>query len=126
MTDDVDIVAVHDAARPLVSVDLVQRVLGAAQLSGAAVPVVQLGDTIYQVANGQIAGLEARDRLRAAQTPQAVRRDWMLAALGGDTQVTDEGSALFVGRFPVVVVDGSAGNFKLTWPKDIHGWSHGS
>jgi 2-C-methyl-D-erythritol 4-phosphate cytidylyltransferase len=113
-------VAVHDAARPLASPALLTRVLEAARLMGAAVPSMPVADTVQSVtADGTLLELLDRERLRAVQTPQVARRDWLLAALAQATPATDEGSLLHLAGYPVRHVDGERDNLKLTWPSDL-------
>lgn len=117
---DADLLAIHDAARPLVDTALVERVIASAATTGAAVPVMPVSDTVYRVdVAGKATGVEPRETLRAAQTPQIARRDWMLTALHADGTFTDEGSALLLSGYPVQTVEGSAENMKVTWPEDV-------
>lgn len=113
-------VAVHDAARPLASVDLVRRVIGAAIATGAAVPVIPVSDTLHTVsAEGTIDATPDRGRLRAAQTPQIARRDWLAAAYRVAGGTTDDGGMLHTAGYPVALVDGETRNLKITWPADL-------
>lgn len=112
-------VAIHDAARPLVEAKLVDRVVSAARRTGAALPVVPITDTVFDVASDEIRNVVPRDGLRAAQTPQVFRRDWLLDALGQIGEGTDEASALFQCGYPISLVEGSVRNIKITWPQDV-------
>lgn len=114
------IVAVHDAARPLVTSEVISRTLSAARESGAAVPVVPVSDTIHRVLPGDTSGgVLNRRLLRAAQTPQIARRDWLLQALALIDEATDEGGLLQRAGFPVRLVEGDPTNIKITWPGDL-------
>src|SRR5687768_3355362 len=70
---DCEIVAVHDGARPLVSVDEIERTISAARSTGAACLVASVTDTIKSIHSGEIAATLDRDKLRRALTPQAFR-----------------------------------------------------
>lgn len=120
LADDVELVLIHDAARPFVDQHLIERVIAAAAVHGAAVPALPVSDTLYQVdAAGFAASVQARDTLRAVQTPQVIRRDWLDDALDQTGSYTDEGSALLTSGRIVMTVPGSPGNFKITWPDDL-------
>lgn len=117
---DIDIVAVHDAARPLVTADLVRRVLASAHVSGAAVPAVPVSDTLHLISpDGLIESTPERGRLRAAQTPQVARRGWLEHALMVASGTTDEAALLRAAGYPVTLVDGDPRNVKITWPADL-------
>lgn len=123
--ETVALVAVHDAARPLHTAALLSALLDTAAADGAAVPVVPPADTIIQVSHdgaAWVGGLD-RARLRAVQTPQVFRRDWLAeaharaAADGAD--VTDDGSLIRRLGHPVAAVDGLTDNIKITLASDI-------
>jgi 2-C-methyl-D-erythritol 4-phosphate cytidylyltransferase len=120
LSDSVDLVAVHDAARPLVTVALALRVIAAAREHGAAVPAQPLSDTVCRVDGfGQIAERVPRESLRAIQTPQVARRELLQRALREPGAYTDEGGALHAVGVPVMTVDGCGFNMKVTWPDDL-------
>ncbi len=115
-------IAIHDAARPGVTQDLIDRVFAAALAHGAAVPGVPVTDTIKRVSGGTIAETLPRDELVAVQTPQAMRLEWYidaLARLPADASVTDDASVLEAAGYPVHVVAGNAANLKVTHPDDL-------
>jgi 2-C-methyl-D-erythritol 4-phosphate cytidylyltransferase len=117
-------VAVHDAARPLVSPAAIDAVCAHARNCGAAVLARPVADTLKRAdAAGRVAEAVERERLWAMETPQVARRDWLLAALAAaDDQglaPTDEVSALQAAGHPVEVVRSTAPNFKITWPEDL-------
>jgi 2-C-methyl-D-erythritol 4-phosphate cytidylyltransferase len=117
---EIEFVAVHDAARPLVSAPLVQRVIDAALITGAAVPAIPVSDTLHVVGPAEtIASSPDRDSLRAAQTPQVARRDWLAHALQAAAGTTDEGALLHAAGYPVALVGGDPRNVKITWPADL-------
>jgi 2-C-methyl-D-erythritol 4-phosphate cytidylyltransferase len=116
----IELVAVHDAARPLVSSGLLRRLIDAAVEVGAAIPAVPLVDTVYLAGqNGALEALLDRSRLRAAQTPQLARRDWLMQVLSNDAAATDEGSLLHAAGYPVQLIEGEPENLKITLPRDL-------
>jgi 2-C-methyl-D-erythritol 4-phosphate cytidylyltransferase len=125
--DSIEWVAVHDAARPLVSGKLIDRTLAAALVHGAAVPALPVALTIKQ-ADGPLPamsqGTVRRERLWAMQTPQIMRRADLLAAFARCPipleQVTDDAQVLELAGLPVWLVDGEERNLKITTPTDLH------
>ena len=120
--DDTEIVLVHDAARPLVSQQLIVRCYEAAITSGAAIAAVPVKDTIKKGdAEGRVIETIDRTSLWQAQTPQAARRELLLRAyrINGDVDVTDESSLLEKAAIPVALVEGAESNIKITRPEDL-------
>jgi 2-C-methyl-D-erythritol 4-phosphate cytidylyltransferase/2-C-methyl-D-erythritol 2,4-cyclodiphosphate synthase len=122
------VVLVHDAARPFADVDLIERVARAARAHGAALPVVPVTDTVKRVSGGTVQETMPRDALWAAQTPQGFRHAVLSAAYEAafrdGVTVTDEAMAVERSGHAVHVVEGSAGNRKLTHPEDLR-WAEG-
>ena len=118
-----DVVAVHDGARPLVTPALFDACVAAARLHGAAIAAIPVADTLKRVRDGLIAETIARDALWAAQTPQAARRDLLVAAFAAahrlGLQVTDEAGLLEAAGIAVAVVPGLPANFKITHGDDL-------
>ena len=124
---DADIIVIHDAARPFVTRDVIDRAIDGAQQHGAAIAAMGVRDTVKQagdaIADGSrlIRATIPRDSVFLAQTPQAFRRDILARALdeGKDVDATDE--AMLVERLgvPVHVVEGDARNIKITTPEDL-------
>ena len=117
---DVDVIAVHDGVRPLVSVDLIGRVLEAARRDGAAIPVVMLNDSVRQV-DGNASHALDRSTLRAVQTPQAFDARLLLDAysLPFETTFTDDASVVERYGHGVTLVEGDPMNLKITRPMDL-------
>jgi 2-C-methyl-D-erythritol 4-phosphate cytidylyltransferase len=117
------VVLVHDAARPLVDEDLIRAVLEAAAEVGAAVPVLDVVDTVKTVKGGRITGTVDRATLGGAQTPQGFRCDLLRrayeAADAGGVTLTDESMAVERLGEPVAAVPGSPRNRKITTPEDL-------
>lgn len=128
LPDDVSVVLVHDAARPLVPVDTVDVVIEAVRDRGApaVVPAVPLADTVKEVeptADGtpeRVLGTPERARLRAVQTPQGFDRATLVRAHAEVTgEVTDDASMVERLGLPVVTVPGHEEAFKVTRPLDL-------
>ena len=117
---DVDLIAVHDGVRPLASAALIHRVLGAARLDGAAIPVVMLNDSVRQVA-GETSHALDRSSLRAVQTPQVFDARLLLEAYAQpfDPTFTDDASVVERLGHGVTLVEGEAENLKITRPMDM-------
>ena len=120
---DIDLVAVHDAVRPLTPPGLIDAVFVAAAEHGAAVPAVAVADTLKRVANDFVTETVPRAGLWQAQTPQVFRRDWLLDAYARRTSlpgpITDDAQLVEACGRPVRVVPGSPLNFKITTPDDL-------
>lgn len=114
-------VLVHDAARPLVPADVIERLLEAlGEGWDAAVPAVPVADTIKRVRLGAVAETLARDELVAAQTPQAFAADVLRAALAGDiAEASDCASLVEAAGGRVKVVDGDSRLLKVTTQRDL-------
>lgn len=118
------LIAIHDGARPLVTQDLIQRVVEAANEYMAAVPAVRCVDTMKQVdGNGVITGAVDRDCVVRVQTPQVFDADVIKGALTKAVEknlpLTDDCSAMDMMGVKTHVVEGDAGNIKLTEPLDM-------
>ncbi|TKB07667.1 2-C-methyl-D-erythritol 4-phosphate cytidylyltransferase [Desulforhopalus sp. IMCC35007] len=117
-----NIILVHDGARPLISQDVIDRCYKGALLQGAVIAAVPVKDTLKKSsADGTITATINRDSLYQAQTPQAIQRDLLLRAYkeNGTLDVTDEASLLEKAGIPVVIVEGSETNIKITRPEDL-------
>jgi len=119
-------VAVHDAARPLVSQELIDRTFAAAVEHGAAVPAMPVALTIKQASGPLPAKVERtvpRERLWAMQTPQVMRRTALLDAFERCPipleQVTDDVQLLELAGHDVWLVAGEEWNIKITTPMDL-------
>jgi 2-C-methyl-D-erythritol 4-phosphate cytidylyltransferase len=116
--DDAAVVLVHDAARPLISDEVIGRVL--APLSegfDGAVPTLPVVDTIKRVRGGEVVETVARADLVAAQTPQAFLADALRRAADGDG--TDCASLVEARGGRIKAVDGDPGLVKVTSPDDL-------
>jgi 2-C-methyl-D-erythritol 4-phosphate cytidylyltransferase len=122
------VVLVHDAARPLVEVSLVEAVSRAAAEVGAALPVLPLADTVKRVRDGLVVATLDREELGAAQTPQGFRLALLVeayeAAFRDRVTLTDEARAVERLGAPVRAIPGSPRNRKITTPEDL-AWAEG-
>lgn len=119
--DGVDVVLVHDAARPLAHPGLFAAVLQAL-VDGAdgAVAAVPVADTLKRVAaDGRITETVDRRGLWAVQTPQGFRIDILRAAHAGNPEATDDAGLVEAAGGRVVVVPGDRRNLKVTDPADL-------
>ena len=114
-------VAVHDAARPLVTPALITQILEAARIHQAASAAQRVSDTLHRGdAQGVLLETMPREGVFAMQTPQAAGFDILLAALEAhQAGSTDEVSALIAyGIHPVAILNDQP-NFKITYPQDL-------
>jgi len=119
---DVDFVAVHDAARPLIVKEWIDKIFSAAEQFGAAVPAVRVAGTLKRLdRSGDIEQTVSRERLWEAQTPQVFRRELLLEAYArrGDFSATDDAQLVERLGHKVHVVDGWPMNFKITTGADF-------
>jgi 2-C-methyl-D-erythritol 4-phosphate cytidylyltransferase len=121
---DVDLILVHDAARPLVEEGIIAAVIEAAAKVGAAVPAVPVHDTIKEIgAEGRVKGTPPRSALVLAQTPQGFRADLLrrahAEAEASGVRGTDDASLVERLGEPVVVVPGRRSNLKITTREDV-------
>jgi 2-C-methyl-D-erythritol 4-phosphate cytidylyltransferase len=118
-----EIVAVHDAARPLVQTDEIQRTVEAAEREGAAVLVSAGVDTVKEVIDGVVVRTLERSQLRNALTPQCFSYELLLRAYSKvdvlDPSLTDESSLIERLGARIVTVEGSSRNIKITRPEDL-------
>ena len=114
-------VAVHDAARPLVTPALITHILAAARIHQAASAAQRISDTLHRGdAAGVLLETVPREGVFAMQTPQAAGFDILLAALQAhQAGSTDEVSALIASGIHPVAILNDQPNFKITYPKDL-------
>ncbi len=123
--EEADVILVHDAVRPFLTVDMIERVIEAAVKHGAAVVAIPMRDTVKQVgADGLIEKTVDRGQLWLAQTPQAFRctvfREAHRKAQLDGFHGTDDVQLVERLGYPVAVVEGSGENIKITRPEDLH------
>jgi 2-C-methyl-D-erythritol 4-phosphate cytidylyltransferase len=119
-----EFVAIHDAARPLVRPELIERIFALARAHGGAASVAPVSDTLKRVDRDHvvIGGVERAD-LFAVQTPQIFRRDLLekayAAVFAAGLEVTDEISAVERVEGKVFLEANEEPNFKITYPADL-------
>jgi 2-C-methyl-D-erythritol 4-phosphate cytidylyltransferase / 2-C-methyl-D-erythritol 2,4-cyclodiphosphate synthase len=120
VSERAEIVVIHDAARPLVSADLIRRTVAAASETGAAIAALRAHDTVKQTNGvGAITATLPRERIYLAQTPQAFRVPVLRDALRLAGEATDEAMLAERAGHTVRVVDGDPRNLKITTPDDL-------
>jgi len=119
-----ELVAIHDAARALLSVPLVSRVVADARSHGAAIAALPLEDTLKRATLEVIVDTVPRAGLWRAQTPQVFRRDWLEAAHAAAVEAksppaTDDAAMVEALGRRVHLTPGEVINFKITTPEDL-------
>lgn len=119
---EAEFVAVHDAARPLLVPEWIDKVFRAAEKTGGAILATPVTSTLKRGrGDATIHETVSREGLWAAQTPQVFRRDWLLEAYAkqGTLQPTDEAQLIEQLGRPVALVEGSPLNIKITTDADF-------
>jgi 2-C-methyl-D-erythritol 4-phosphate cytidylyltransferase len=123
IAETASVVIVHDGARPLVTIDIIERTIAAAETKGAAIAAVRVKDSIKEVSEGVVTKTLARDTLYAVQTPQAFDRELLRRAHKRASEDgfigTDEASLVERLGVEITVVEGSYENIKITTPEDL-------
>ena len=122
---DMELVAVQDGARPLVTEEIIARTVERAAQCHAAAPAVPVKDTIKEIdRQGKVLSTPDRASLRAVQTPQVFQRDLLLAAWEKARQTgkshTDDCGAMEAFGVPVYLTEGSEENLKITTQLDLY------
>lgn len=117
---DADLIVVHDAARPLASRDLFAAVVDAVRRGAdAAVPALQVSDTIKRVEGRRVIATMPRDELVAVQTPQAFRASLLRDAHLNNLDASDDAALVEEIGGSVVIVPGEQTNVKITTADDL-------
>lgn len=120
---DPDIVLIHDAARPFVSLELIDRVLAQLSTTDGCVPVLRVTETVKKItASQQIETTIPRDQLCLAQTPQGFKYHSLLKAhekFQDHSGFTDDACLFEELGLPVTVCPGDILNIKITYPEDL-------
>ena len=123
LSNKMKLAAVHDGARPLISWQVIDRTVRAANTYGAAAPAIPVKDTIKVVEGFVVKNTPNRDTLRAIQTPQVFDFDMLRGALKkaelDGASVTDDCSAVERLGLTVKIVEGDERNIKVTTPMDL-------
>ena len=123
LSNTVKLAAIHDGARPLITWQVIDRVVRAANTYGAAAPAVPVKDTVKVVRGGMVIETPDRKTLQAVQTPQVFDFDLLRAAhkkvVEDGVEVTDDCSAVERMGMSVKIVEGDERNLKVTTPMDL-------
>ncbi len=120
---NVPLIAIHDGARPFVTVQMIEDVVAQAAKSGAAAPAIPVKDTIKLADDGVVEQTLERSRLYAVQTPQvfdaSLIRAALQKALDDGAELTDDCAAVERLGMKVVLTAGDDRNIKITTPVDL-------
>jgi 2-C-methyl-D-erythritol 4-phosphate cytidylyltransferase len=111
---------VHDAARPLASIGLFERILGRLEDGAAAViPVIGITDTVKEIVGNKVAATLDRSTLFRVQTPQGFQRPILELAYENPTDATDDSQLVEQIGVAVEAIMGDENNFKITTTADL-------
>ena len=115
------LVAVHDAVRPLVSVETIERCFLMADKKGNAVPFIKPSESIREIISPARNRTLSRDMIALIQTPQVFRSDILLASYGKAFQpgFTDDASVVEAAGYKINLVEGNEENIKITTAEDL-------
>ena len=123
LSGKVELAAIHDGARPLVTWQVIDRAIRAGNTYHAAAPAIPVKDTIKTVQGGVVVNTPDRSSLQAVQTPQVFDFDLIRGALkqaiDEDAPITDDCSAVERLGMSVKIVEGDERNIKVTTPMDL-------
>ena len=119
---DSTLVCIHDAARPFVTEDLIQRSISACEFADGAIVGIPSKDTVKFSENGLVKETLDREKIWLAQTPQCFHKNKLLQALDhAETENltgTDESALMEAMGFSIKLVEGDSNNFKITTKDD--------
>jgi len=118
LSENVEIIAVHDAARPFVTPELISATIAGCNEADGCIAALPSKDTVKQVSKNNIHRTINRDSIWLAQTPQTFHKDILINALQQDMVATDEASMVEATGGTVLVTEGFVGNFKITNSED--------
>ena len=115
------IVGIHDAVRPLVSLDTLERTYAMAEKSGGAIPVTEMNESVRLVRTEGASEVVERSRLKRVQTPQVFRAEFIKEAyrMASHTDFTDDASVYEAYAGNISLVEGNSQNIKITTPIDL-------
>lgn len=123
LADEVKFVLVHDAARPCVSVELIDRVTAALETCGAVVPALPVVDTLIMQKDEAVDAILDRNHIAGVQTPQGFRAELLMKAhrraASRGLRSSDDGSLVLAMGETVRVVRGEPNNIKITYREDL-------
>lgn len=115
-----ELIMIHDGVRPLVSSSTLDRCLNTANISGSAVPVISLIDSIRKITSDGSQPID-RNSLRLVQTPQSFKKEWIKKAYERAFSIdfTDDASVVQKAGYPINLVEGNLENIKITTSDDL-------
>lgn len=118
--DKATLIAIHDAARPLASVNTIRNVFSMAGKTGAAIPAVEMSESLRKMAGNKSHAVD-RSEYRIVQTPQCFKRELLLKAYRQkfDSSFTDDATVVERSGKRISLVQGNVENIKITYPKDL-------
>lgn len=116
-----EIVLIHDVARPMVSSELISRIISATREQKAVIPVLKVADTIKRLENNKVLETLPRENLGIVQTPQGFDYETLVMAheQGRGSEFTDDAAVCEAAEVSVFAVAGEAENFKITSEQDM-------
>ena len=120
LSEDVELIAVHDGVRAMVTKQLIIRTLLDAEATGATIPVIEVADSYRRIADKD-SYIIPRSELRIVQTPQIFRAEILRKAYeqSFSTAFTDDASVVEAAGYKISLVEGDKHNIKLTTPEDM-------
>ena len=117
-----DIICIHDAVRPFISLEILEKTIESCILNGAAIVAVPSVDTLKKIKNSYVAKTVSRETIWKAQTPQIFKRSILerslSVAIKSNMNETDESSIVEKAGYKVSIVEGSPLNIKITSEED--------
>lgn len=120
LNNTTEVVAVHDAARPLVSLQTIQKTFEAAEKQGAAIPVIDMNESLREVNEGSSKAVD-RTKFKVVQTPQCFKTAILLKAydMPYSALFTDDASMVEKIGHNIFITEGNKENIKITYPQDL-------
>ncbi len=120
LNGNVTIVGVHDAARPLVSLQTIKKTFADAQQHGAAIPVIDVNESLREVNENNSKAVD-RSKFKIVQTPQCFKKEILLSAYNMPYNLlfTDDASVVEKNGHAIFLTQGNKENIKITYPQDL-------
>jgi 2-C-methyl-D-erythritol 4-phosphate cytidylyltransferase len=120
LNKEVTIVGVHDAARPLVSLQTIQNAFAIAEKEGAAIPVIGMNESLREISDNNSKAVD-RTKFKIVQTPQCFKKNNLLEAYQQpyNPLFTDDASVVEKVGHKITLTEGNKENIKITYPQDI-------
>jgi len=120
LNENVTIVGVHDAARPLVSLQTIEKTFADAKQFGAAIPVIDMNESLREVNDNNSKAVD-RNKFKIVQTPQCFKKEILLNAykMPHSPLFTDDASIVEKTGYKIFLTEGNRENIKITYPQDL-------